>query len=512
MANTSTPWADAGKIRSTDFPNRDASADVCVIGAGIAGLTSAYLLAAAGKRVIVLDAKPSLAAGETAVTTAHLAWYPDDHFSHVISVRGEAVARAAAASHRAAIDTIERIAAAENLDCDFARVDAYLFAGERGNEVLDREAEAMAHLGVPFERHRVRFAGGRNAAALRFSGHAQFHPLAYLRGLCEAISRLGGQLYVNAVVESIRGGDPCEVRTTHGIVVKAGSVVVATNNPFETGQTLHTKVAATMTYALAAEIPSGSVPRALFWDTEDPYHYVRVQPTRDAASELLIVGGEDHRTGQASDQNERWERLEAWMRGRYETAGPVLHRWSGQVFETADGLGLNGAAPWNGPNVYVITGDSGMGLTNGTLGANLVSDLILGKANEFVDAYSPSRQMTWGMRTRVAENLNTAAQYADWITGGDVDDVERIPTGQGAVVRRGLTKLAVFRDDDGSLSAVTAVCPHLGGIVHWNPGESTWDCPCHGSRFSAHGTCLHGPAVSDLARVELPVLAVEAAT
>jgi nitrite reductase/ring-hydroxylating ferredoxin subunit len=255
-------------------------------------------------------------------------------------------------------------------------------------------------------------------------------------------------------------------------------------------------MAAYTTYAIALAIPRLAVPVALFWDTEDPYHYIRTQPGNDGG-DFLIVGGEDHKTGQAQDQHERWGRLEEWTRERFPAAGEVRYSWSGQVFETPDGLGLLGAAPW-GRNLYVITGDSGMGMTHCTLGARLVANLIKGVDDPLAKLYDPSRWMPAAFKTFLAENLNVAAQYSDWLTGGDVKSVDDIPPGQGAVVRRGLKKLAVYKRKDGSTCEMSASCRHMGAVIRWNPGEQTWDCPAHGSRFSCEGDVIHGPAVEGL--------------
>lgn len=498
---TSSPWMTDPADRRAAPLATPTSCDVCVIGGGIAGLTTAYLLADAGKKVVLLEAQPEVGGGETAFTTAHLAWVLDDSFSRLMKVRGADTAKAAADSHRAAIDLIGQIATAERIDCDFKRVDGYLFPGAHPEGVtLREENDAVQKLQLPHEwRNRVKNGGLWEGECLRFPDQGQFHPIKYLAGLAAAVRRKGGVIHTGTRVTRIDGGEPCTVTTEGGPTVTANHVVIATNSPFDAGVTLHTKMAAYTTYAVGVEVPPGTVPNSLYWDTEDPYHYIRVQPGEQ--SDLLIVGGEDHKTGQEHDQGERWAHLIGWVRQRIPTAGEVKHRWSGQVFETPDGLGLIGRAPW-GKNLFVITGDSGMGLTHGTLGAKLVTNLILDRVDPLAGVYDPNRWMPGALLTLLGEAANAAAQYTDWLTGGDVKSADRIPPGHGAVVRVGLTKHAVYRDKGGKVVELSAVCPHLGGLVRWNPGEQTWDCPCHGSRFSAEGEVMHGPAVCGLTPVK----------
>jgi len=495
-ATTSSVWNQNQPTLQASALTTDVKCDVCIIGGGIAGLTTAYLLAGEGKKVVLLDAKLGVAEGETAFTTAHLAWVLDDRFARLASIRGDDVARAAAESHRAAVALIEKITTEERIACDFRRVDGYLFPGSDGPESVNREIEALKRLGIPFEQVAAPSVAGGAGPCLRFAEQGQFHPHKYLAAVTGAISARGGILHTDTRVVRIEGGESCTVRTERGNAVTANSVVVATNAPFDAGLLLHTKLAAYMTYAVALEIPRGTVPAGLYWDTEDPYHYVRTHPETHE-TDFLIVGGEDHKTGQANDQSDRWARLISWTRQRVPAAGAVRHHWSGQVFETPDGLGLIGAAPW-GRNVYVITGDSGMGMTHGTLGARLVANLIRGEADPLAAVYDPSRWMPLALKTFLSENLNLASQYADWLTGGDVKSVEEIPPGQGGIVRRGLAKLAVYRATDGTVCERSAACPHLSAVVRWNPGEQTWDCPAHGSRFGCEGNVIHGPAVEGL--------------
>jgi nitrite reductase/ring-hydroxylating ferredoxin subunit len=261
--------------------------------------------------------------------------------------------------------------------------------------------------------------------------------------------------------------------------------------------TLHTKQAPYRTYVIGLRVPRGKVEHALFWDTGDPYHYVRVQPI-DSASELLIVGGEDHRTGQCDDGDQRFSNLEQWSRERFASAQDVAFRWSGQVMEPVDGLGFIGRNPGDDANVFIITGDSGNGITHGTLAGLLLSDSICGRENPWSELYDPSRKSIRAVGEFAREAVSSQVGYAGWLTGGEVGSVDEIAPGEGAIVRRGLAKIAVYRDPAGTFVERSAVCPHLGCIVRWNHTEKSWDCPCHGSRFARDGRVVNGPALGDL--------------
>jgi Rieske Fe-S protein len=299
------------------------------------------------------------------------------------------------------------------------------------------------------------------------------------------------------------------------VTVSAGAVVVATNVPFIDRVAIHTKQAPYHTYVIGARVQPGSITPALYWDTGDPYHYVRLQRVTNAELggdneepvEILIVGGEDHKAGQASDGEDRYARLEGWMRGRFPATREVEFRWSGQVMETQDGLAFIGRNPLDAPNVYVATGDSGMGMTHGTIAGILLTDLIAGRENPWAALYDPSRIRTGAATEWVKENLNVAVQYTSWVTGGEVSSVDEITPNSGAVMRDGLTKVAVFRDEAGELHGCSAVCTHLGCIVAWNASASTWDCPCHGSRFDPYGKVVNGPAKNPLSPVKVADLA-----
>jgi glycine/D-amino acid oxidase-like deaminating enzyme/nitrite reductase/ring-hydroxylating ferredoxin subunit len=481
----------------------DARADVCVVGAGIAGLSTAYHLAKAGKQVIVLDDGP-VGGGETSHTTAHLASAIDDRYFEIIRLHGPEKARLAAESHSAAINRIELIVQEEQLACDFLRLDGYLFNPPDGDRrLLERELEAAHQAGLNDVEmlEKAPLTSFDTGPCLRFPRQGQFHPLKYLAGLERAVLRAGGAVHGRAHVTGVEGGATAVVTTADGRYVRADAVVVATNTPVNDRVAIHTKQAPYRTYALALRVPRGSVAPALYWDTLDPYHYVRLQRFDHPDDDLLIVGGEDHKTGQAHDAAARFRRLEEWARERFPQLGAVEYAWSGQVMETVDGLAFIGRNPGDTPNVFVATGDSGMGMTHGTIAGILLSDLILGRDNPWAAVYDPGRIPVKGGWEYLKENLNVAVQYTDWLTRGEVRSVADIAPGEGAVVRRGLKKLAVYRDEGGRLHECSAVCPHMGCVVTWNSAAKSWDCPCHGSRFSAKGEVLNGPAISPLSSV-----------
>jgi glycine/D-amino acid oxidase-like deaminating enzyme/nitrite reductase/ring-hydroxylating ferredoxin subunit len=507
MPKSTSLWIDTADTLAAQPLSQDISVDVCVVGAGISGLTTAYLLAREGRGVAIVDAG-RVGNGQTSVTTAHLSCVIDDTFKEMLRLHGPDGARLAFESHARAIDRIEAICTEERIDCRFARVDGYLFLG-RGHKPaqLDEEAEAARAAGATVNRlPDAGVIGFKTGPCLRFHGQGQFHPLKYLNGLAGAFQRRGGQIFTETKAIEAIGGNDGAVKTAGGHTVHAGSIVVATNSPFNDLVTIHTKQAPYHTYAIGARVPPESVTPALYWDTEDPYHYVRLQRVTerelggdsDSPLDILIVGGEDHKAGQAQDAEARFGRLEAWMRERFPSAGAVEFRWSGQVMETVDGLAFIGRNPLDAGNVYVVTGDSGMGMTHGTIGGMLVSDLILRRANPWTALYDPARVRTGAALEWVKENLNVALQYTGWLTKGDVESIDQITPNNGAVIVEAGRKIAVYRDERGTVHRRSAVCPHLACIVAWNPAASTWDCPCHGSRFDRFGAVINGPSPSDL--------------
>lgn len=496
-------WVQTAPLPETPALGDHTSAEVVIVGAGIAGLTTAYLLAREGKSVVVLD-DGLPASGQTHNTTAHLSNEIDDRYTEMHRLHGERGAQLAAQSHSMAIERIEQNVRDETIDCDFRRVDGYLFlAPGQSMQVLDQELEAAHKAGLidATRIERAPFSSFDTGPCLRFPRQAQFHPVKYLSGLVRAITRMGGRIFSQAHVKEVQGGKEAHAKTSDGLIASARqAIVVATNTPINDRLVMQSKQAPYTTYVVVFRIPKGSVPLGLYWDTEDPYHYVRLQPEDEY--DALIVGGADHKSGQTKDFQEHFRELENWTRARFPFAQDILASWSGQVMETIDGLAYIGRNPDDEPNVYIVTGDSGMGMTHGTIAGMLLTDLIQGRNNPWASLYDPSRKTLRAAGDYARENLNVAKEYLAWIMPGDVDSVEEIPLEAGAILRRGLKLVAVYRDANGQLHEHSAVCPHLGCIVRWNPVEQQWDCPCHGSEFSPTGEVITGPATKGLEPVE----------
>lgn len=507
-------WEATSTTQPLNPLRENTTADVCIVGAGISGLSIAYSLTRSGQKVVVID-DGMIGRGMTARTTAHIVNALDDRYYDLEKYFGEDGAQLAAQSHSAAIDRVEQTVNEESIDCGFERLDGYLF--EPPNESLknlEKEFEACQRCGVEVEMVRKAPINDFDThRAIRFARQGQFHPLHYLRGLADAITRDGGRIFTGTKVEEATAGEGAYVKTANGRTVTTGAIVIATNTPINDRYVIHTKQAPYTTYVVGLVVPKGAVTRALFWDTAEragmesgigpvPYHYVRLASSERKDEEILVVGGEDHKTGQADDFEARFNRLEDWARARWPKAAKRAYQWSGQVMEPVDSLGYIGRNPADKDNVYVVTGDSGNGMTHGTIAGMLIPQLILSGDHAWAKIYDPGRITIRTTPDFAKENINVFTQYRDYFTGGDVKVPGDIEPGQGAVVRKGLTKLAVYHDPATGIHEYSAVCPHLKCIVHWNGTEKTWDCPCHGSRFDAHGHVLNGPSIADLPPVE----------
>lgn len=489
----------------------DVSTDVLIIGGGISGLTTAYCLCKSGKKVLLIE-DGYLGSGESGRTTAHITYALDDRYYDLEKFFGEEKAQLAGQSHKQALEWITGVIAIEGIECNFKLVDGYLFTDPTDNEEnLDKELIAAQNAGLPVEMvlQMPGIPSDKQRRAIKFPQQGQFHIMKYLKGLADAIVKMGGEIYTDTHADTI-------LKTgakANGFTIKANHIVVATNSPVNDRVTMHTKQWPYRTYVITAKVPKGTLPYALWWDTGNqdskwvaiPYHYVRLEPLDDDY-DLLISGGEDHKTGQADQEHiteqQRYDNLIHWTKEHFPYFDTIEYKWSGQVIEPVDSLAFIGKNPGD-DNIYIITGDSGNGMTHGTLGGLIINDIIMGNPNPYMDLYDPSRITLRTTGDYLKEVGNMAyTMVKDWISSGDVKEVNELQAGQGTVISKGLDKIAVYRDDAGIVHFCSGICPHLGGVLQWNGDEKSFDCPLHGSRFTAYGTVINGPAITDLKKAE----------
>jgi len=498
-------WDDTHSPMDFSALKKNLQTDICVIGAGITGLSVAYMLSKQGKKVVVVD-KGEVGFGETGVTTAHLTYVLDNRYFELEKLHGKDATKLVLESHTQAIDLIEDIAKKEKIDCDFERVNGYLFLGQHGDEkILDLELRSLHSLGFTGVSKETKAVndGIDMGSYLQFPDQAQIHPLKYLLGLAKCIQKNGGEIYKNSFVQNVKEDkNGVHISVEGGLEIKSSIVVVATNSPFNDRFEMHTKQAAYRTYALAVEIPKDSVEQALYWDTEAPYHYIRLYKPTDSAfslNDFLIIGGEDHKTGQGDNEEDLYKKILVWAKKNFPMIkGAMKYRWSGQILEPIDGIAFIGLNPHD-KRTYITTGYSGSGMTYGPMAGKIISDLILGKENEFTDLYNPTRKDIKAAGTFMKENLNVARQYADiLLPQEDIDHLKTLKSEEGIVVNKGLQKIAAYKNKDGKVCKYSAICPHLGCVVRWNKDAQSFDCPCHGSRFDTEGKVLNGPAKENL--------------
>lgn len=477
--------------------------DVVIVGGGIAGVTIAYCLTNAGKKVVLVE-DGFIGSGETGRTTAHLTSALDDRYYELERQFGEENAKLASESHLSAIDFIERTIAKEHISCEFERVNGYLFlhpSDERDS--LDKEFEAALKAGQKVEMTSVTL-GDKAHDAIQFNNQAQFHPLKYIRALCEAIIKNGGEIYTNTHAKEINGSG---IETNEGYKVDAEHVVVATNSPVNNKFVMHLKQYAYRTYVIGGKIKKGSLSKALWWDSGDfdvnseiaPYHYVRTQQYNHEY-DLLIVGGEDHATGLADaeqfPEENRYALLEKWAKEYFPQIEEIVYKWSGQVMEPMDSLAYIGRNPMDKDNIFIVTGDSGNGMTHCTIAGLLIKDLITGKENPWEKLYSPSRfKLFKAGKTLIKEYIGGLVSYIK-TKPKELDKIglHDIKPHEGRILEFEGKKVGAYRDENDDIHFVAAECTHLGCMVKWNNDEKSWDCPCHGSRFTYEGKVLNGPA------------------
>ena len=479
----------------TNFPvlQSGLTVDVAIIGGGLVGLTAATLLKAEGRTVAVLEAG-RIVHGVTGYTTAKVTSLHSLIYADLTRHFGEEKARAYAEANQAAIEQIAELVQAKQIDCDFARTEAYTYT-ESDDEIdkVRAEVEAAVKLGLPASFTDETPLPFPVKAAVRFDNQAQFHPRKYLLALARDIPGEGSAIFEGTRVVKVEEGEPCVVTTEQGTIA-ARSIIVASHFPFNDKTLYAFRLHPHRSYVLAVRVAE-PVPRGMFISTE-PSHSVRSYPA--PGSDLLLVGGEGHKAGQGDDTVARYQRLEQWARERFAVQS-VEYRWSTQDNRTIDGVPYIGRYGPNSRHLYVATGFGGWGMTNSTVAGMLLRDLILERENPCSEVYDPNRANLTG----VPDFVKQAGDIVKHFVGDRMTDAipESIAPGEGKIVNTPNGNIAMYKAEDGTVSTLSPACTHMGCFVLWNPAEKSWDCPCHGSRFTANGQVIHGPAIRDLEEI-----------
>ncbi|HKY22220.1 MAG TPA: FAD-dependent oxidoreductase [Vicinamibacterales bacterium] len=509
--DTSSYWIDSTPAPRFSALKEDIAVDVLVVGAGITGITAAYLLKRAGCHVALVERDRCLS-GETSYTTAHLSCVTDTPLSHLVKNFGQDHAQATWDAQLAAIDTIDRNVWREQIKCQFEWVPGYLFDRTDGDRPAEpnavsidllREADLAVELG--FDAEYMKCAPLFHRPAVRYENQAKFHPRKYLLALLRLLSGTKGcQIYEGTEIEEI-DGTPITATIAGGHRIHCEHVLIATHVPLKgksgllPATLLQTKIAPYTSYAVAGWVPRGTAPEALFWDTGDPYDYLRVDRRHD--HDFVIFGGDDHKTGQVEETSPCFGRLEQRIKQLLPEIS-ITHRWSGQVVETNDGLPYIGETA---ERQFVATGFSGNGMTFGTLSAMMFTDYVTGQTNPWAELFDPGRtKIKGGLWNYLKENKDYPYYLIrDRFAGKGGHSLRTIKRGTGEVIDVSGQPAAVYRGLDSQIYVRSAVCTHMGCYVHWNDAERTWDCPCHGSRFKVDGDVIAGPAKAPLSPIEV---------
>ncbi len=491
-------WQEEIRRFSTDaIP--DEVFDVAVVGGGITGVSTALKLQNSGKKCIILEAA-NIAFGTTGGTTAHLNDFFDTSFARAIDDFGIDQAVLFAGAGQEAIHIIENNILENGIDCDFTRKPAYLFALDQEQEnKLRKIVEGAAQVGhemqyvneIPFP---VPF---REAVMIPEQGH--FHPVKYVRGLSEAFIRAGGIIIENCLCEKHTEQNDRVILTTSKGEAEAAHVIYATHIPPGIN-VLHFTNVPYRSYVMAFSLKGNQYPWQLGYDLCEPYHYYRIQEIN--GENLLIAGGEDHKTGHCENTGECFSRLEDYVR-KYFNVETAMYSWSSQYYEPADGFPYIGKLPGSKGRIFTATGFRGNGMIFGTLSSQILHDLIVSGNSKYEKLFSPSRiKPVAGFTGFVKENAEVAFDFIkDKLFMERIDSMAEIKEGEAKTVKFEGESYAVYKETGGRMHIVKSTCPHALCEVRWNGAELSWDCPCHGSRFGVNGKMLTGPSVKNLHHV-----------
>jgi len=487
-------WIDS--TPAANFPplSNNPSVNVAIIGAGIVGVTAAILLKRAGKTVAVIESQ-QISTGVSGHTTAKLTSLHQLIYADLIKNHGKEKARIYAQSNQAALEFVAKTVTKEQIDCDFSRQSAYTFAETEDNlKDIEKEVEAALKVGLPATFVRETSLPFPIAGAVKFDNQAQFHSRKYLLHLIKQIPGDGSYVFENTRVQKVEENNFCQVITNQGII-QAQDVIVATNIPITDEGLFFAKTYPKRSYIIGARIAKDKAPQGMYIGSGEKYYSIRTTPDKDAL--LLLVGGGGHKVGRVENTEEKYLDLEKYTRSRFDVES-IDYRWSTQDFISFDKIPYVGKLTPLSKHTFVATGFSLWGMTQGTLSGMILADKILGIENPAADLYDATRATPFVSSQGIKQNLEVGTHWIGDRLKGLSTTLGDVAAGEGKLVTVNGDKVAAYRDETGEIHAVSAVCPHLGCIVAWNSGEKSWDCPCHGSRFSCNGEVLHGPTVKDL--------------
>ena len=494
-------WLDTAPGMDFPYPEGDLGVDVAVVGGGIAGLTSALLLKRAGLKVAVIESR-RIVEDVTGHTTAKVTLAHGIFYSYMLDKFGREKAGIYADANKAAIDRVASFVRQMNIECDLTPLPAYIYA-VTDDKLAEIEAEVKAgeKLGLAVSYVESTPLPLPIKGAVRFDGQAYFHPRKYLLAFAAEINSDGSRIYENTRVTDIEDGSPCTVTTDRG-KIRARHVIVATNFPIYDPLKLFMRMTPVRSYVLGLRLKD-QPPQGLFYSNEDEFHSIRPHHLADDGA-YLLVGGEEHQAGHGGDTIQRYKNVENYYR-RYFDVEAIEYRWSTQDNRSADMIPFIGSFAPASDRIFTATGFKGWGMTHGTIAGMLLSDLILNRSNPWKDLYSPARlNLPASIKGIVSQNVQVVKDFAGGhLSAESRKSLSEVSNGEGRIMEIEGEKAAVYRDEQGNIHAVSPVCAHMGCIVSWNPAEKTWDCPCHGSRYTCDGKVIHSPTVKDLARIEL---------
>ncbi|MBS2772350.1 FAD-dependent oxidoreductase [Anoxybacillus rupiensis] len=492
-------WRSSVKLPEFPSLNEDIHVDVAIIGGGISGITTAYLLTKAGSKVALIEAD-QLLNGTTGHTTAKVTAQHDLIYDELIHHLGTEKAQLYYEACTEAMRWIQTIIHEQNIDCDWKEEDAYIYTHSSSSiQKLINECKAYEKLGIKGGLVEDLPLPLPSKAALVMKQQAQFHPLKYLTHLIEEITQSGGLIYEQTPAKDVEKGNTLTVITRNNKRITCQHLAVCSHFPFYDGGFYFSRMYAERSYVLGVQI-EGDYPGGMYLSADEPKRSIRYVTTING-EKLLLVSGENHKTGQGVPTIQHYEALQSFASDMFPVTS-IPYRWSAQDLTTLDKVPYIGAMTAHTPNIYVATGYRKWGMTNGTVAGLLLTDLITGRENRYHHLYTPSRfYADPSVKHFITQNLDVAKHLIE----GKIEPVIRTPqdlaNGEGSVVLVNGKRAGAYKDENGSLFLVDTTCTHMGCELEWNSGDRTWDCPCHGSRFSVCGDVVEGPAQQPLTKI-----------